>query len=67
VDPGIVWFDAHGDVQTLETTASANLGGPPLRLLALRQAAAQAVTRAWASPKLVAWLRGWLRGCVVVW
>ena len=34
VDPGIVWIDAHGDVQTLETTASGYLGGLPLRLLA---------------------------------
>jgi arginase len=34
LDPGIVWFDAHGDVQTLETTASGYLGGLPLRLLA---------------------------------
>jgi arginase len=33
VDPAIVWFDAHGDVQTLETTASGYLGGLPLRLL----------------------------------
>jgi arginase len=33
-DPGIVWFDAHGDVQTLETTSSGYLGGLPLRLLA---------------------------------
>jgi arginase len=32
-DPGIVWFDAHGDVQTPETTASGYLGGMPLRLL----------------------------------
>ena len=24
---GIVWFDAHGDVQTLETTASGYIGG----------------------------------------
>jgi arginase len=31
---GIVWFDAHGDVQTLETTASGYLGGLPLRMLA---------------------------------
>lgn len=31
---GIVWFDAHGDVQTLETTASGYLGGLPPRLLA---------------------------------
>ena len=34
LDPGIVWFDAHGDVQTPETTASGYLGGMPLRLLA---------------------------------
>ena len=33
-DPGIVWFDAHGDVQTPETTASGYIGGFPLRLLA---------------------------------
>jgi arginase len=32
-DPGIVWFDAHGDVQTLETTTSGYLGGLALRLL----------------------------------
>lgn len=34
VDPGIIWIDAHGDLQTLETTASGYLGGLPLRLLA---------------------------------
>ncbi|QIS07923.1 arginase family protein [Nocardia brasiliensis] len=33
IDPAIVWFDAHGDVQTLETSASGYLGGFPLRLL----------------------------------
>jgi arginase len=33
IDPAIVWFDAHGDVQTLETTASGYLGGIPLRIL----------------------------------
>lgn len=33
LDPAIVWFDAHGDVQTMETTASGYLGGMPLRLL----------------------------------
>jgi arginase len=33
LDVGIVWFDAHGDVQTPETTASGYLGGYPLRLL----------------------------------
>jgi arginase len=32
-DPGIVWFDAHGDVQTMETTTSGFLGGMPLRIL----------------------------------
>ena len=34
VDPAIVWVDAHGDVQTLETTTSSYLGGLALRLLA---------------------------------
>lgn len=34
VSPGIVWFDAHGDLQTLETTTSGYLGGMPLRILA---------------------------------
>jgi arginase len=33
LDPGVVWFDAHGDVQTLETTTSGYLGGFPLRML----------------------------------
>lgn len=33
IDPGIVWFDAHGDVQTLETTASGYVGGMPLRII----------------------------------
>ena len=33
LDPGIAWFDAHGDVQTLETTTSGYLGGLPLRQL----------------------------------
>jgi arginase len=33
LDPAIVWLDAHGDVQTLETTTSGYLGGMPLRLL----------------------------------
>jgi arginase len=33
LDPAIVWFDAHGDVQTMETTTSGFLGGMPLRLL----------------------------------
>jgi len=31
--PGIIWLDAHGDVQTPETTSSGYLGGMPLRLL----------------------------------
>jgi len=31
--PGIVWFDAHGDVQTPETTSSGYLAGMSLRLL----------------------------------
>ncbi|PRX98816.1 arginase family protein [Allonocardiopsis opalescens] len=33
VDASVVWFDAHGDVQTQETTASGYLGGMPLRVL----------------------------------
>jgi arginase len=33
VDPSIVWVDAHGDVQTLETTTSGYLGGMALRVL----------------------------------
>lgn len=33
LDPVVVWFDAHGDVQTLETTASGYPGGLALRLL----------------------------------
>jgi arginase len=32
-DVGIVWFDAHGDVQTPETSTSGYIGGMPLRLL----------------------------------
>ena len=33
VDPAVVWFDAHGDVQTLETTTSGYIGGYSLRML----------------------------------
>lgn len=33
VDPGIVWFDAHGDVHTLDTTTSGYLGGLALRFV----------------------------------
>ncbi len=33
LDPSIVWFDAHGDLQTLETTTSGYIGGFPLRML----------------------------------
>jgi arginase len=33
LDPAVVWFDAHGDVQTLETTGSGYLGGMPVRML----------------------------------
>lgn len=33
LDPAVVWFDAHGDVQTPETSTSGYLGGMPLRLL----------------------------------
>lgn len=34
VDPAVVWFDAHGDVQTMETSESGYEGGIPLRVLA---------------------------------
>jgi arginase len=33
VEPTIIWFDGHGDVQTLETTHTGYLGGLPLRIL----------------------------------
>jgi arginase len=33
VDPAVVWFDAHGDVQTPQTSASGYPGGMPLRQL----------------------------------
>lgn len=33
VDPTLVWFDAHGDVQTPGTSASGYLGGMPVRQL----------------------------------
>jgi arginase len=32
LDPALVWFDAHGDLHTLETTGSGYLGGLSLRL-----------------------------------
>jgi arginase len=33
VEAAVVWFDAHGDVHTLETTTSGYLGGLSLRLV----------------------------------
>jgi arginase len=33
VDPSVVWFDAHGDLQTPQTSTSGYLGGMPLRQL----------------------------------
>ena len=33
LDPAVVWVDAHGDIQTLETTDSGYLGGMALRFL----------------------------------
>jgi arginase len=33
IDPAIVWFDAHGDLNTLESSPSGYLGGVVLRLL----------------------------------
>jgi arginase len=32
IDPGIVWFDAHGDFNTDETSPSGYLGGMPLAI-----------------------------------
>ncbi|GLY99916.1 arginase family protein [Actinoplanes sp. NBRC 103695] len=32
-DPAVIWFDAHGDVHTLESSTSGYLGGLSLRLL----------------------------------
>ncbi|MGI5129152.1 arginase family protein [Pseudonocardia sp. CA-107938] len=32
-DPALVWFDAHGDVQTPQTSTSGYLGGMPIRQL----------------------------------
>jgi arginase len=32
LDPSVVWFDAHGDVHTLESSTSGYLGGLPLRM-----------------------------------
>ncbi|WP_211239632.1 arginase family protein [Jiangella gansuensis] len=34
VTPSVVWFDAHGDVQTPQTSASGYVGGMPVRILA---------------------------------
>ncbi|MFN2280755.1 MAG: arginase family protein, partial [Anaerolineales bacterium] len=34
VDPPLIWFDAHGDFNTWETTPSGFLGGMPLAMLA---------------------------------
>ena len=34
IDPTLVWFDAHGDFNTWETTPSGFLGGMPLAMLA---------------------------------
>lgn len=34
IDPFLIWFDAHGDFNTWETTPSGFLGGMPLAMLA---------------------------------
>ena len=34
IDPTLIWFDAHGDFNTWETTPSGFLGGMPLAMLA---------------------------------
>jgi arginase len=39
-DPGVVWFDGHGDFNTAETTPSGYLGGMPLALAVGRGKAA---------------------------
>lgn len=33
IDPAVVWFDAHGDIHTPESSISGFLGGMPLRML----------------------------------
>lgn len=33
IDASIVWFDAHGDLHTVESSTSGYLGGMPLRLM----------------------------------
>ena len=33
LEPSLVWFDAHGDLHTLETSQSGYLGGMPLRMV----------------------------------
>ncbi|GIJ44646.1 hypothetical protein Val02_15320 [Virgisporangium aliadipatigenens] len=33
ISPALVWFDAHGDVQTIETSHSGYIGGMPVRFL----------------------------------
>ncbi|HSR15845.1 MAG TPA: arginase family protein, partial [Gemmatimonadales bacterium] len=33
IDPALLWFDAHGDFHTWETTRSGFLGGMPLAML----------------------------------
>lgn len=33
IDPSLIWFDAHGDFNTWETTPSGFLGGMPLAML----------------------------------
>jgi arginase len=33
VDPSIIWFDAHGDVHTMESSTSGYIGGMSLRLI----------------------------------
>ncbi len=48
IDPMLLWFDAHGDFNTWETTASGFLGGMPLAMLTGRgeQTIVQAVGQA---------------------
>jgi arginase len=36
IDPALIWFDAHGDFNTMDTTPSGFLGGMPLAMMAGR-------------------------------
>jgi arginase len=50
-NPGLIWFDAHADMNTPETTPSGNIHGMPLAVL-LGHGAAELTKIAGFSPKL---------------